>query len=68
MENRGQDYIALAGVMRYNQGEIRSFQLRRDPADALLTNWAVKSRNDVSRLNEHLRLIGREDLVDMLEE
>ena len=66
MNNKGKDYIALAGVMNYNGGEIKIFKQSADPADALLTNWETKLENDVPRLIEHLLEIDRQDLAAML--
>ena len=61
------DYKALAGHMGYTAGELKKFQLKRDPADALLSHWATKSDNDVNKLIEILKKMERDDLIKILE-
>ena len=61
------DYKALAGRFGYTAGELKTFQLQRDPADALLSHWATKSDNDVNKLIEFLKKMDRDDLVKILE-
>ena len=61
------DYQALAGQLGYTAGELKTFQLQRDPADALLSHWATKSDNDVNKLIKILKKMERPDLVKVLE-
>ena len=63
----GKDYKALAGHMGYNAGKLKTFQLEKDPSDALLSDWGTKSENDVNKLIVFLKKMGRDDLVGTLE-
>ena len=62
----GKDYKALAGHMGYNAGKLKTFQLEKDPSDALLSDWGTKSGNDVKKLIVLLTKMGRDDLVELL--
>ena len=61
------DYKALAGQLGCTAGELKTFQLQQDPADALLSHWASKPDNDVNKLIESLKKMERNDLVKILE-
>ena len=63
----GKDYEALAGHMGYNAGELKTFQLKEDPSNALLSDWGTKSENDVNKLIVFLKKMGRGHLVGTLE-
>ena len=63
----GKDYKALSGHMEYTAGFMKTFELEKDPADALLTHWATKCGNNVKKLIGMLKKMERDDLVEMLE-
>ena len=53
--------------MGYTNEELKTFELEKDPADALLLSWGTKFENDVNRLIQMLKTMERDDLVELLE-
>ena len=52
--------------MKYSNDDLKIFEQKDDPADALLANWGTKFENDVNRLVELLKEMERDDLVKLL--
>ena len=63
----GRDYKALAGRLGYTAGNVKTFELGVDPADALLSHWGMTPDNDVNKLIKILKKMERDDLVEILE-
>ena len=60
------NWKALGGLMKYSNDDLKIFEQKDDPADALLASWGTKSENDVNRLVELLKEMERDDLVKLL--
>ena len=63
----GRDYRTLASKMRYPVKLVKVFELRESPADSILSHWGTEAENDVNKLIEILREMGRDDLVEILD-
>ena len=59
VRNPGKDYKTLAGKM---------FEVEKNPADALLSNWGTKSGNTVDKLVEILKSMGNDVVAEKLEQ
>ena len=62
----GKDYRALAGKMGYKAKDVRNFDLKEDPARALLDNWGVKGGNNVEKLIQILSKLDRDDVIEII--
>ena len=68
VKNPGKDYKTLAGKMGYTVQEVRKFEFKENPADALLSNWETKSGNTVDKLIEILKSMGNDVAAEKLEQ
>ncbi|XP_028410927.1 uncharacterized protein LOC114533581 [Dendronephthya gigantea] len=63
LEIHNKDWRTLAGRMKYSNQQVKEFA---NP-DKLLDHWGVKDGNDVARLIDLARGLGRDDIVKLLE-
>ena len=63
----GKGYRTLAGEMGYKEKDLRNFDLKEDPARALLDNWGVKSGNNVEKLFQMLSKLERDDVIEIIQ-
>ena len=63
----GKDYRAFAGKMGYKSKDVKNFDLKQDPARALLDNWGVKGGNNVEKLIQILSKLERHDVIQIIQ-
>ena len=66
--NPGRDYETLAGNLGYIAVQVKQFQLKKNPADALLSHWGTKFGNTVNKLIEILKDMENNVVAEKLEE
>ena len=64
----GKDWKTLAGVMGYNNEFVKNLKRNDDPAEALLSFWETKSGHDVKKLIGLLKKIGRNDIIELMQQ
>ena len=63
----GRDYKTLAGELHYNTEKVKEFELKENPAGAVLSHWGTKSGNTVDKLIGILKRMGNDMVAEKLE-
>ena len=64
----GEGWKTMAVKMGYNFDEVNSFSRNDSPADAVLQHWRRANGNNLSKLIEILKEMGRYDVVEIIEQ
>ena len=63
----GIGYTTLGGLMGYSAQKVNEFELTDNPSKSLVEYWNQTKSNTALKLIKHLKSMGRDDIVDILQ-